>query len=198
MAGKKPSTDCASASLPMEKISIQCATHGEINRPTCVKRVCSLPQIGEKRRKPEWSYRHGVVFSWQNDLLNANLRSYFDRWRDPPDNSGQSHQPMFLKPSWTLSLPASSDDKMPEKLPSAILPRLDVDFERMAARNPTGPCGFMVPLTKGEKLRRKRRNESPRPKPGWLTQHHICFCKDNHLYHKNYREYFDVPKKLLW
>ncbi|KAF4652415.1 hypothetical protein FOL47_011092 [Perkinsus chesapeaki] len=105
---------------------------------------------------------------------------------------------MFLKPSWTLSLPPSADDKPLEKLPSAIIPRPDVDFERMASRNPAGPCGFMVPLTKTERLRHKQRSEPQLHKPEWHKQHHICFCKDNHLYHKNYREYFDVPKKLLW
>lgn len=39
------------------------------------------------------------------------------------------------------------------------------------------------------------------PPPGsipWHREHQILFCKDNSMYHKNYREYFDRPKDLLW
>ena len=43
-----------------------------------------------------------VTFSQGNHLLNRNVRSYFDRWRDRPDESGSVYEIPALDVTWSL------------------------------------------------------------------------------------------------
>jgi hypothetical protein len=112
------------------------------------------------------------MFSEYNSELNGNLRSYFDRWRDAPDHSGQTYIPMFLKPSWRLD----------QASPSTALPRL-------------GSCiNSHRPATSHKPHQARPRSASLENRPSWNSQHHLLFGRANLSFHRNFREYFDVKK----
>eukprot|EP00913_Durusdinium_trenchii_P029156 g27332.t3 len=48
------------------------------------------------RREGKWNRKHTILFSRDNDRLQVNMRSYFDRWKDV---EGSSH---VREPTWRL------------------------------------------------------------------------------------------------
>ncbi|CAE8598239.1 unnamed protein product [Polarella glacialis] len=52
----------------------------------------------QRFREKEWNKKHAVVFSRNNDGLQSNVRSYFDRWKD---DEGGTHE---REPSWRLKI----------------------------------------------------------------------------------------------
>ncbi len=52
-----------------------------------------------------------IVFSASNNRLNANVRSYFDRWRDRVDSSGTLFENRHVVPTWHLEVSSSDSHR---------------------------------------------------------------------------------------
>eukprot|EP00933_Yihiella_yeosuensis_P028009 TRINITY_DN2181_c1_g1_i7.p1 TRINITY_DN2181_c1_g1~~TRINITY_DN2181_c1_g1_i7.p1 ORF type:complete len:152 (+),score=37.62 TRINITY_DN2181_c1_g1_i7:189-644(+) len=50
----------------------------------------------QRQKEQDWNKMHGNVFSKKNDVLQVNVRSYFDRWKE--DQGGYCPR----EPSWKL------------------------------------------------------------------------------------------------
>jgi len=50
----------------------------------------------QRKRESGWDRKHTVLFSRDNDRLQVNMRSYFDRWKDVDDGSHEK------EPTWRL------------------------------------------------------------------------------------------------
>lgn len=57
---------------------------------------CDLPH--QRRREGRWNHKHAILFSRDNDRLQVNMRSYFDRWKDV---DGGDHE---RGPTWRLKI----------------------------------------------------------------------------------------------
>lgn len=51
----------------------------------------------QRSKEAEWERNHGVVYSRQNEVLQMNYRSYFDRWKD-------GDGPDTREPTWKLGV----------------------------------------------------------------------------------------------
>ena len=116
-------------------------------------------------------------FSEYNPMLNANLRSYFDRWRDMTDDTCQTYTSMYVKPTWSL------DQKAPGK---SIIPLKPVYNRELTQR--------VVKSSRARSRSAVNRRSELQSRPAWDSQHHLLFSRSNSLFHRNYREYFDLPK----
>eukprot|EP00439_Symbiodinium_sp_Y106_P056123 s385_g7.t2 len=54
------------------------------------------PENESKKRESGWDRKHTVLFSRDNDRLQVNMRSYFDRWKDVDDGTHEK------EPTWRL------------------------------------------------------------------------------------------------
>jgi len=63
----------------------------KVNTPSL---PCDLPH--QRRREGRWNRKHAILFSRDNDRLQVNMRSYFDRWKDV---EGGDHE---REPTWRL------------------------------------------------------------------------------------------------
>ena len=115
------------------------------------------------------------LFSDLNPVLNTNLRSYFDRWREAPDLSGQTYSPLFMKPSWRLrERPADGGPKWPRS-------SVNRSLTDKVVREVQG-------IVKQSNL-----NKIP-----WDFNHHVMFSRGNHEVRSNFREYFDCRKVKVY
>ncbi len=112
-------------------------------------------------------------FSEFNPDLNANLRSYFDRWRDLEDDTGQKYTSMYVKPAWRLQL------KSPTPATPPLKSVCNHNLTKTTLSRVLAPT--KVPVVK---------------RPPWNAEHHVLFSRSNHLFHRNYREYFDLTKPV--
>mmetsp|Transcript_42612 Transcript_42612/g.91427 ORF Transcript_42612/g.91427 Transcript_42612/m.91427 type:complete len:208 (+) Transcript_42612:52-675(+) len=128
----------------------------------------------QRRGKPQWDDRHHLLYSVINARMQRNLRSYFDRPREP-DADGLRLNPI-LRTTWQLETAEDPEDEEWKRLVKES--RGTLPGSRSVTKSNSTP-----ELSKGQK---------------WDARHHVLFNKDNHYYHPNYREYFETPKDLLY
>lgn len=153
---------------------------------------------GPRRKRAEWNNRHHLSYSVCNSTMQKNVRSYFDRPRDIESYGLRCDDP--LRTTWQLETP---EDIPPKALPKSWGGGGGVSLPALTDAAPSSPA-MSLPAASDKaaspKAAMSRSASSPTfgKKPEWNMRHHVKFCKDNHHYHANMREYFERPRGLLY
>merc|ERR1712232_1061430 len=150
-----------------------------------------------------------------NGNMHRNVRAYFDRPREA-ESYGTKHRPT-LRAIWQLETPVMKPVQDEESIKKALANwQVGGACSGGAAPKHLATVTKMADLTTGGIEAKKKELIAAMRTGGekvlsetasapnlfreihWDKRHQTMFGKDNHLYHPNFREYFERPRGLLY